>query len=429
MSLYLIDGAPLQPDHAAFPGAVEFAYANRLRPLCLCRTDHPPPMYIARHGDQLLVKRMPDSGRLHDPACESYEPPAVLSGLGEVLGRAVQPDDDVVRLKVDFTLSRTPDRSAAPPQGQVGDTATADGSRLTLRSLLHYLWTSADLCRWAPAMAGRRTWSVVQRRLLDVAKTMRLKGAPLADVLLLPQAWTPERKDVIAQQTAHALKRLTIQDSGRQSLGILLAEVKELSPARYGFKLIVRHLPGTAFFLDESLYRRTCRRFERELDLWRADESTHLMAIGTVGVTSAGVPEVQEVALVATNAGWLPFENQHELELMAALGADGRHFTRCLRFNLDARSPSATAVLEDVGPEPVALYLVRPGQGLADREGLIRLIDETNLTPWFWHTEAEPMPALPRKGYSARADWRQHLLTDNVEPAVAAAGDLGDARD
>ena len=41
-------------------------------------------MYVCRLNDRYLVKRMPDTGSPHHPDCNSYEPLAELSGLGEV---------------------------------------------------------------------------------------------------------------------------------------------------------------------------------------------------------------------------------------------------------------------------------------------------------------------------------------------------------
>jgi len=49
-------------------------------------------MYVARLGEGFIVKRMPDTGSHHAPDCPSYEPPAELSGLGQVLGSAITED-------------------------------------------------------------------------------------------------------------------------------------------------------------------------------------------------------------------------------------------------------------------------------------------------------------------------------------------------
>jgi hypothetical protein len=67
-------------------------------------------MYVAKVDDKYLIKRMPNSGSGHAPACDSYEPPPELSGLGQVIGSAIQenPDEGTTALKFDFALSKGP---------------------------------------------------------------------------------------------------------------------------------------------------------------------------------------------------------------------------------------------------------------------------------------------------------------------------------
>ncbi|MBL0094283.1 MAG: hypothetical protein IPP50_19465 [Piscinibacter sp.] len=42
--------------------------------------------------------------------------------------------------------------------------------------------------------------------------------------------------------------------------------MKEIVPARYGFKAVVKHVPDQAFALDEQIYRRPGRRLSQR---WR----------------------------------------------------------------------------------------------------------------------------------------------------------------
>ena len=81
----------LSENSPEFRALLPHAYEERLRPMCMCR-EPAVAMYIARMDDQYLVKRMPLSGREHDPACPSYEPPYELSGLGPLIGSAIQID-------------------------------------------------------------------------------------------------------------------------------------------------------------------------------------------------------------------------------------------------------------------------------------------------------------------------------------------------
>jgi hypothetical protein len=83
------------------------AYADRQRPKCLC-VPGGVPLYIAKINNAYILKRMPNTGGAHSPGCVSYEPPHELSGLGEVLGQAIQenPEDGSVALKFDFALTK-----------------------------------------------------------------------------------------------------------------------------------------------------------------------------------------------------------------------------------------------------------------------------------------------------------------------------------
>ena len=144
-----------------FPDALADAYRKRVRPLCLCK-DGGLAMYIAQVGDQYIVKRMPMSGGGHDPSCPSYETPDELSGLGVLMGSAIQvdPESGIAALKVAFSLSKI-GRRAAPNAGANGnDTVAGDAKKLSLRSLLHYLWHQAELTAWTSRWARKRHLSM-----------------------------------------------------------------------------------------------------------------------------------------------------------------------------------------------------------------------------------------------------------------------------
>ncbi len=144
-------------------GYLADAHANKIRPLCMCLPGG-VPMYVAKVGEHYAIKRMPNTGGTHDPDCTSYDPPAELSGLGEVKGEAIQEnvEDGTTTLRLDFSLSKTGGKAAPAPSGVAADTVRTDGAKLTLRGTLHYLWEEAQLNRWYPAMEGKRSWYVVR---------------------------------------------------------------------------------------------------------------------------------------------------------------------------------------------------------------------------------------------------------------------------
>ena len=84
-------------------------------------------------------------------------------------------------------------------------------------------------------------------------------------------------------------------------LMLLIAEVKEIVPARYGFKAVMKHVPEQAFALDEQLYRRLGRRFESELALWGAADDIRMVIIATFSVAAAGIPTIVELSLMPSH--------------------------------------------------------------------------------------------------------------------------------
>ena len=163
-SVYEVGGKRFEAASRGFAEAVADAHAAHRRPRCMCLVDG-VEMYVARlagTNEGFIVKRMPNTGSHHVPDCPSYEPPPEFSGLGQILGSAITEDPATgeTTLKLDFSMSRIAGRSAAPVAGSAGDSVTTNGTKLSLRGLLHYLWDQAELTRWQPGFAGKRTWEI-----------------------------------------------------------------------------------------------------------------------------------------------------------------------------------------------------------------------------------------------------------------------------
>lgn len=388
-------------DDADLSAALATTHEHKLRPVCLC-TAQGVPMYVAHLADRFIIKRMPNSGSQHHPECDSYEPPPELSGLGEVNGSAIHEDIDsgIVTLKLDFSLSKATRRTQPLATAGEAESVRTDGKKLTLRGTLHYLWDEAGLNRWTPAMAGKRSWYVVRKYLLQAADNKATKGSSLGSSLFIPEIFNADHKnEILERQLAKFLPARTPTASARK-LMLLIGEVKKVDTARYGQKLIIKHLPDLPFMLADDLSKRMANRFQADLALWNSDESTHLVAIATFGFDDAGVAAVEEMALVVTTENWIPVEHVHDLQLLTALTRAGRRFSKGLRYNLTSSRPLASAVLSDTSPLPVALYAVPPNVSDEYRQALDGLIASSDLPDWVWMAGKAPMPALPgRLGY------------------------------
>ena len=275
------------------------------------------------------------------------------------------------------------------------ESVRTDGKKLTLRGVLHYLWDEAGLNRWTPAMAGKRSWFVVRKYLLQAAENKAAKGLSLGSSLFIPETFSADHKnDILERQLAKLLPGRVHAGSTRK-LMVLIAEVKKVDTARYGQKLVVKHLPDLPFMLADDLSKRMAKRFETELALWNTDASTHLVAIATFGFDNAGVAAVEEMALVLTTENWIPVEHVHDMQLLAALTDSGRRFTKGLRYNLASSRPLASVVLSDTIPLPVALYAIPPNASDEYRVALEELTANSELPHWVWMAGEASMPSLP----------------------------------
>jgi hypothetical protein len=313
------------------------------------------------------------------------------------MGSAIQIDSEsgIAALKVAFSLTKI-GRRVAPPAGANGsDTVAGDAKKLSLRSVLHYLWHQAELTAWTSRWAGKRHWWNIRWHLIEAAGQMTVKGGPLTEMLFVPEPFRAADKAAIEQRRAAALVPALPPKSGPRKLMILVGEVKDFAATRSGQRLIVKHMPDFPLLLDEGLYRRLRGRFENELALWEADESSHLMAILTFGLTPAGLAVVDDMALMVVAENWVPYDSAYEKRLVDALARLRERSVKGLRYNLPAEQPSATAMLQRQS-QPVALYVVPPSADDAYDEALGELIaSRPEIGAWIWRTAEGEIPPLP----------------------------------
>lgn len=394
-AVYEVGGRRFEIGSPRFAEAIADAHSSHLRPRCMCMVEG-VEMYVARLGDGFIVKRMPDTGKLHSPDCSSYEPPAEFSGLGQVLGSAIteNPATGETTLKLDFPLTKVPGRTAMPPAGGESDSVSSSGTRLSLRGLLHYLWDQAELTRWHPGFAGRRTWATVRRHLLQAAEHKIARGDALRARLYVPEPFSVEERDAINARRLAQWQHASATPGKPQHLMLLIGEVKEIVPARYGFKAIVKHMPDQAFAIDEQLYRRLGRRFEPELALWGAADDIHMVMVATFSVAAAGIPTIVELSLMPVTRQWLPVEDAFEKQLVERLVSDGRSFIKGLRYNLGPASTLACATLTDCEGLVSLLVIARAG-----REDSVRDVQAcpASVPVWLWNPSSTMLPPLPQR--------------------------------
>ena len=382
-----LKGAP------GFAEAIAKAYGAHQRPRCMCLLEG-VEMYVASLGGSFVVKRMPDTGSRHAPDCPSYEPPAESSGLGQVLGSAITEDrtTGATMLKLDFPLTKLPGRSQAPLPGGDSDSVARNGTRLSLLGLLHYLWDQAALTRWHPGFAGKRTWATVRRHLLQAAEHKLAGGSTLGARLYVPEPFSPDQRDAINARRLAQWQHAMVIPGKPQHLMLLVGDAKEIVSARYGVKVIVKHVPDQAFTIDEQLYMRLGRHFETEFALWSASDDIHMLMIATFGLHNAGIPAIHQLCLMPVTRHWLPVRDGFEKQLLDKLVGESRSFVKGLQYNLRRQDQIASATLLDCdGSTPMLFVLANaPAESARGNED-----DNLEAPAWTWRSFAEPMPPFP----------------------------------
>lgn len=376
--------------------ALAYAYRRCIRPLCLCK-EAGLAMYIAQVGDQYIVKRMPLSGSAHDVMCPSYDPPDELSGLGVLMGNAIQidPETGLSALKVGFSLTKLGARAARVAGADTVESITSDARKLSLRSLLHYLWHQAELTAWTSRWLGKRHWFNIRWHLIEAARQMTVKGGMLSDMVFVPEPFRVTEKAAIEQRRAVAMAPALQPRSGPRKLMILVGEVKDVTPARNGHRLVVKHMPDFPFMLDETLHRRLLAHFENELALWDADEQSHLMMIATFGIAASGLAVIEEIALMVVAENWVPYDSLYEKRLVDALAKVKARSVKGLRYNLPTNKPSAVAMLQ-TGNRPVGLYIIPLSVEDGYEDALNEMISmRPDIDAWIWRITEGEMPRLP----------------------------------
>lgn len=371
------------------------AYTEKSRPKCMC-TSAGVPLYIAKINNTFVLKRMPNTGGTHSPGCVSYEPPHELSGLGEVLGQAIQenPEDGAVTLKFDFALTKRGGKAPPPASGGESDSVATDGKKLTLRGLLHYLYEQGKLNYWLPKEKPTN-WYQVRKQLLRAASDKTSKREELSKTIYIPETFNLEiKKDIVARRNEQ-LSPLNEKGNG-QKMMIVIGEVKSIEKARYDYKLIAKHCPDFHFFMNEDVHKRINKRFIKELELWNMyEDKCHLLFICTILKTASDLPLIQEISLMLVNQHWIPFENKYEYELIQEMMENKRQFIKGLRYNLPTNKPLASIVSVDTVPKPTAMYIIPSSESEQYTQSIEQMIEESDYASWQWEVD-QVMPELPK---------------------------------
>lgn len=400
---FLIDEHHYAEADPGMQRALALAYDASRRPRCQC-VPGGVEMYIARHR-VFVIKRMPDTGHLHHPACPSFEPASQQSGLGELLGQAViEHAPDAVELHVDFPLERSPGRTIVRGAPQAPGEVRVPRKRMSLRALTHYLFERAGFNRWTPAMAGKRGQGVVHKYLGEAALEIHLKGQRLADRLYVPEPFQQATHAETAERRRHKLAFLH-EDRGdnRFGMALLIGEFKTSDATAHGQRLWVKHMPDVPLLMPAKTWQRIERVYGPLLEARHADtaQPPKVVLCALIFARREHTYAVEAASFMLVHPQWIPVEGLHELALLDALITQQRRFVKPLRYDAQTAAEFPNALLLDAGDEPVPMHVASEFVDPKEKAAKARVLKGIAPAAWVWHTSG-PMPALPPLAAPAR---------------------------
>lgn len=295
------DRQQLTPHDERFGDALACAHRAPTRPLCLCARDG-VAMYVAHLGSGFVLKRMPGTGPLHAYDCPSRGEPIAPIASGPNENTLDEPEHST-SLAVSFSLAKrgpTTASQAGRPEG----TSSSNVNGLTLLAFLEYLWNEAELNRWQPSFAGRRSWATVRKRLLVASLGKTIGRRPLTELLYIPEMFSTERRQEIRERRLAAWTPCRWYPGGTKQLMILIGELKQLIPTRCGSRVVIKHIPDGVFRHERESRQVSTLNTVGGSRLDRRDER-HWIVVATFGADLLGAPFIDELATVSTNKHWV----------------------------------------------------------------------------------------------------------------------------
>lgn len=102
-------------------------------------------------------------------------------------------------------------------------------------------------------MAGKRNWYVIRKYLYEAAKGKTAKNVSLDTLFFIPETFKLDEKDELSHRRFSALHSLRNGDNKQKQLMLIVGEVKEITAARFGYKMVVKHLPDFPVMLNDDI--------------------------------------------------------------------------------------------------------------------------------------------------------------------------------
>ncbi|MBB5510894.1 DUF1173 domain-containing protein [Paraburkholderia atlantica] len=226
-------------------------------------------------------------------------------------------------------------------------------------------------------------------QLLAEAGTALINGADAQNVLHIMRRFDEADRVAINAEFDAFIARLTTE-KGTTRRGLIIGEVSEVAPTRYGHAVRLRQ-SARRYYASTSLIEHAARTYAHA---WRAlgERSARVVALLLVERTSKGHLKVIDLAAMLCSHAYLPCDSIHEVAMANRLVTERRDFVKPVRMSAEddmlpdfvLRDAGARTHIEVYGMNGVPAYEARKAEKRALR--LARGIPAVE-----WDVDREPL--------------------------------------
>lgn len=386
--------------------------ASDARAVCLCRSESPQPLSIRRlvedGVEHFVLARMPRSWKAHHPECVFRTNPDATGLASMDSGPLRKNADGHLDLAVDIQLTASSSKKKPLKNDEKQDETDSPSktrvkrASISLRGLMYWLWSAADLISYSPKIS-RRSYSYVQVRISELFEQAMIKSKSMASIAYMPSPFQSEKYE--AHKAAwESWRKMAVRHEHKSisTAGIVIGEVKHLNAwgeSGRVFALRFKHLPYVSFAVYSDKHEAIRREFDFEFSMLEAGtDKARVLCAAVVGCNEKEFLFVSEMTLIVTDRNFMPADSQAELDVIDKLIASRRTFKKHLPI-LGSRiiSEPIFTLLDCDRHTPIEIF--------QDRGELLDMViedkrsyfDSQKLPFWYWIVDRE-MPEFPPKG-------------------------------
>ena len=313
---------------------------------CLCTTP-PQPLVIRLRGGHYHLAGWPDQGARHDTRCPFFKLAAAPTGQSGYAAGAITETSDGTHIRLYRPLTVRGGEGARTGAGEGEPAAALSRNTVSLLGLLHWLWEQAGLNRWSHT-AEPRGWPYVSAAVTQAVAGCTVNGQLLDSCLYVPVPFTPDARERANAVLDRFVSALGARHPGSRWRGLILGEVRGISPTPYGEGITLRHAK-IPVFASAPVMDRARRAYRQTLAGSRPGRSRQIVLL-LVDRTARGYLVAVDLCAMLTSRAYIPAESSYEVQMADHLVARGRDFLKPCRYD-DRDAVFPDFILTDVSSD------------------------------------------------------------------------------